>query len=167
LKVGAFSSREHSIWGGVANVFRNVLENHPFWNSTDLAILPGPTDPPPACLIAIPLGAAVITPDANNGASLTAGGHIDLLQFRTALRHVGWTNRRDFGSTPTRGGDSHLCSSVVISITVRPWAGKPRVFPTLATQEGVSCAVKTETVRNSGRQHRCALGTSVSCIRTM
>jgi hypothetical protein len=30
-----------------------------------------------ACLIAIPLGAAVITPNGNNGASLTAGGHID------------------------------------------------------------------------------------------
>jgi hypothetical protein len=90
-------------------VFRNVLENHPFWNSTDLAILPGPTDPPPACLIAIPLGAAVITPDANNGASLTAGGHIDLLQFRTALRHVGWTNHPLEGAWPSCWRWRHLC----------------------------------------------------------
>ena len=64
----------------------------PFWNSTDLAILPGPTDPPPACLIAIPLGAAVITPNGNNGASLTAGGHIDLPQFRVFVRRGSWTN---------------------------------------------------------------------------
>jgi hypothetical protein len=78
---------------------------------------PCPTDPPPACLIAISLGAAVITPNGNNGASLTAGGHIDLPQFRVFVRRGGWTNfcRKCKGST--EGGDDDLCSNVIISTT--------------------------------------------------
>ena len=46
----------------------------------------------------------MITPDGNNGASLTAGGHIDRPQFRAFVGRGGWTNRCVESGSSTRVG---------------------------------------------------------------
>ena len=65
---------------------RPFLELHRPGNS------PWPYRPSPACLNAISLGAAVITPDGNNGASVTAGCHINRRDFENLQSAGGWTN---------------------------------------------------------------------------
>jgi hypothetical protein len=43
-------------------------------------------------------------PDGTNGSTLTAGSHIDLLQFRLDLWRGGWTNRCVESGSSTRVG---------------------------------------------------------------
>lgn len=56
------------------------------------------------------------------------------------------------GACLPAGGSGHLCSSRITVTTPAPRLSKPRPPDPLLNKEGVTCVVKVDSVRDSGRQ---------------
>ena len=100
--------------------------------------------------------------------SPTCEGAHNLVQLEASQSCSGWTTRRGSALRETAGDDKHLCSSIIIVMTLRSWSGKPRHFPTLVTHAGVACATKVESqVHSDGSTFAFKAAAHVTSVGTM